>query len=74
MKQIQLLDAFDEDVLVEVEEDEVASGGVVAHMDDLDVPFIVDNDEGNGGDDINENEDHVEEDDYYAFNMDDFLR
>jgi len=64
------LDASDEDILVEVREDEDASkGGVVAPMYDLEVPPIVDNDEGHGEEDINENEDHVEEeDDYPAFN------
>jgi len=42
-------------------------------MDDWEVPPIFDNDEGHG-DDINENKDHVEEeDDYPAFNMKDFL-
>jgi len=42
-------------------------------MDDLQVPPIANNDEGHGGDGINENEDHVEEDDSPAFNMNDLL-
>jgi len=43
-------------------------------MDDLEVPSIVDNDEGHGRDDINEGEDQVEEDDdYRAFNIKNFL-
>jgi len=46
-----------------------ASNGVAPLMDDLDA-----NDESRGGDDdINENDDHVEEDDYPAFNMNDFI-
>jgi len=46
----------------------------VAPVDDLEVPAIVDNDEGHGGDDINENEDHMEDDnDYPTFNMNDIL-
>jgi len=41
----------------------------------LEVPPLGDNDEGHGGDDINENEDHLEEDNnYLAFNTKDFLR
>jgi len=53
------LDASNEDILVEVGEDEDASrGGVIAPMDDLEVPPIANNDEGQGRDDINENEDH----------------
>ena len=68
------MDASYEDILVKVGEDEDANrGGVVAHMDDLEVPPIANN-EGHGRDDINENEDHVEkEDDYPIFNMKDFL-
>jgi len=43
-------------------------------MNDLEVPPIVDNDEGHGGDNINENEDHLEEeDDYPMINIPDFL-
>jgi len=72
IKQIQV--ASDEDVLVEVGDVEDASkGGVFAPMDDLEVPPIVDNDEGHGKDNINENEDLVEEDDYPAINMKDSL-
>lgn len=42
--------------------------------DDLEAPPIVDNEEGHGGEDINENEDHVEENnDFPASNMKDFL-
>jgi len=42
-------------------------------MDNLEVPPIADNDEGHG-EDINENEDHVVENNgYHAFNMKDFL-
>jgi len=69
------LDASDKDILVEVGEDEYASrGGVVAPMDDLEVPPIANNDEGHGRDDTNENEDHVEEDDDHpTINMKDFL-
>jgi len=43
-------------------------------MYDLEVPPITDNDKGHGGADINENEDHLEEeDDYHMINMNDFL-
>lgn len=75
MKQIQVLDALDEDNFEIGEDEKDASwGGVVAPMDDLEVPSIVDNDEGHGRDDINEGEDQVEEDDdYRAFNIRIFL-
>jgi len=54
IKQIQVLDASYEDILVEVGEDEdVGRGGVFALMDDLEIPPIVGNDEGHGVDDIN---------------------
>jgi len=64
------LDASSEDILVEAGEDEDASrGGNLAPMDDFKVPPIATNDECHG-DDINENEDHVEEDnDYLVFNI-----
>ena len=44
-------------------------------MDDLEVPQIVEDDEGDGIDNINENEDLIEEDDddYPSINMKDFL-
>jgi len=70
------LDASDEDILVEVGKNEVkeaSRGGVIAPMDDLEVPPIVENDEGHG-DYLNENEDHMREgDDYFEFNMKHFL-
>jgi len=54
------------DDLVEVEEFEP--------MDDLEIPPIVEDDEGRDIDNINENEDLVEEDDDYpSINMKDFL-
>jgi len=58
------LDSLDENILVEVGEDDASRGGVVASMNDLKVPPIVDNDE---GDDINENKDHLEEDDDLSY-------
>ncbi|KOM37937.1 hypothetical protein LR48_Vigan03g131900 [Vigna angularis] len=74
VSQSSSLDASYEDILVQVRENEYASrGGGVAPMDDLEVPPIVDNDEGPRGEDIDENEDHVEDkDDYPAFDMKDF--
>jgi len=67
--------ASDKDILVEVGEDGDASrGGAAAPMDDLEVPPIIYNDEGHGGEEINESEDHVEVDDHYpASDMKDFL-
>jgi len=64
------LDASDEDILVEFGED---VSGVIASNDDLEIPPVVENDEGRGGDDINENEDSVKDDDYPAFNMKNLL-
>lgn len=44
-------------------------------MDDLEVPPIIDIDEGHGGKAISENESNLEEgNDYVAFNMKDFFR
>lgn len=56
-------------------DENIKSWSIVATtpMDDLQVPPIANNDEGHGGDGINENEDHVEEDDSPAFNMNDLL-
>ena len=47
------LNALDEDILVELGEDANGGGISGASMDDLEVPPIVDDDEG-GGDAINE--------------------
>ncbi|KAG2381059.1 uncharacterized protein HKW66_Vig0204320 [Vigna angularis] len=43
----------------------VGKGDVITPMDDLEVPPIIDYDEGHGGKIIGENEGHVEEDDDY---------
>lgn len=61
--------------LVEVGENEdVSKVGVATPMDDLEVSPIVLMKEGHGGEDINENEDHVEkDDDYPKLDMKDFL-
>jgi len=71
------LNALDEDILIEIGENEVEEacnkGGGTTPLDDLEVPPIAENDEDHG-DDLNENEDHMgEEDDYPEFNMKDFL-
>jgi len=69
------LDASYEELLLEVGENEDASrGGGVAPMDHLEVPPIVDNDQGPKGEDIDENEDAMEDnDDYPTFDMKEFL-
>ena len=61
-------DASNVDILAKVGEH--VSGA--SPMGDLEVPSITYNDVG-GGDDINEYEDHEHEDDYFDFNMNDFL-
>lgn len=66
-------DASVEEILVEVGEDEDASGVAAAPVEDFEVPPIANNDEGHGGDDINKHEDHVEEDDHPAFSENAFL-
>lgn len=68
------LDALDEDILVEVEDEDASGGGVAAPIDDLEVPPIADNDESHNGDEINEDHAEEEEEDYPTFNMKDFLQ
>jgi len=69
-----IIDGLDEDILFEVGEDDASRGGVATSMNDLEVPPIANNDEGHGGDDINENEDHLEDDDYPMINIYDTFR
>jgi len=71
------LDVSNEDILVEVGENEVqeagSRSGVIAPINDLELPIIAENDE-DYGDDLNENEDHMgEEDDYPEFSVKYFL-